>query len=46
MLALRRVADVWEEVVVPADAVYHTHLLPGLEVRPGELLGLRPERGR
>jgi Uma2 family endonuclease len=39
MLVLRRVADVWEEQVVTADATYRTDLLPGLEVRPRELLG-------
>jgi Uma2 family endonuclease len=42
MLVLQRAGDVWEEVVVTADAVYHPHLLPGLEVRPGELLGRTP----
>jgi Uma2 family endonuclease len=36
---LQRAGDVWEEVVVAADATYLTHLLPGLEVRPAELLG-------
>ncbi|MBX6312877.1 MAG: Uma2 family endonuclease [Isosphaeraceae bacterium] len=40
MLALGRAGDVWEERVVPADGTYRTHLLPGLVVRPGELLGL------
>jgi Uma2 family endonuclease len=45
MLVLQRAGDVWEEVVVEADAAYRTHLLPGLEVRPGELLGLRRKRG-
>ena len=34
-----RAGDVWEEAVVLAGAVYRTHLLPGLEVRPEELLG-------
>lgn len=36
---LQRAGDVWDEVVVPTGAVYRTHLLPGLEVRPEELLG-------
>lgn len=36
---LSRAGDVWEEVVVPAGAVHRTYLLPGLEVRPEELLG-------
>ena len=31
--------DVWEEVVVPPGVVYGTRFLPGLEVRPEELLG-------
>jgi Uma2 family endonuclease len=39
LLAQRRLGDVWQDFLVPADAVYRTHLLPGLEVRPGELLG-------
>ena len=46
LLVLRRAGDVWEEVVVPADATYRTHLLPGLEVRPGELLGPPRKRRR
>jgi Uma2 family endonuclease len=46
MLVLQRVADVWEEQIVAADALYHTRLLPGLEARPGELLGLQPGPGR
>ena len=36
---LRRAGDAWEEAVVAAGATYHTALLPGLEVRPDELLG-------
>ncbi len=40
LLVLRRAGDVWEEVVVKTSETYRTHLLPGLEVRPGELLGL------
>ena len=39
MHALVRQGDVWEETIVPASGVYRTNLLPGLEVRPGELLG-------
>jgi Uma2 family endonuclease len=39
LLVLQRAGDVWEEVVVLPGAVYQTHLLPGLEVRPEELLG-------
>jgi Uma2 family endonuclease len=34
-----RAGDTWEEIVVPATGVYRTHHLPGLEVRPAELLG-------
>ncbi len=40
LLVLRRAGDVWEEVVVKTSETYRTHLLPGLEVHPGELLGL------
>jgi Uma2 family endonuclease len=36
---LQRADDVWVEVMVPTGAVYHPHLLPGLEVRPEELFG-------
>jgi Uma2 family endonuclease len=36
---LQRAGDVWEEVIVLPGAVYHTHLLPGLDLRPEELLG-------
>jgi Uma2 family endonuclease len=36
---LQRAGDTWEEAVVPADGVYETPLLPGLHVRPVELLG-------
>jgi len=39
MLVHRRAGDTWQEVIVPAGEVYRTHLLPGLEVRPAELLG-------
>ena len=36
---LRRAGDVWDEVLVLPGAVYQTHLLPDLNVRPEELLG-------
>jgi Uma2 family endonuclease len=36
---LQRAGDTWEETVVAPGATYRTHLLPGLEVRPDELLG-------
>jgi Uma2 family endonuclease len=39
MRVLQRAGDVWDEVVVPAGAMHRTPLLPGLEVRPEELLG-------
>jgi Uma2 family endonuclease len=39
LVALSRAGDVWEETTVAPGAVYRTHLLPGLEVRPEELLG-------
>ncbi len=39
LLVLQRAGDVWLEVLVKADETYRTQLLPGLEVRPGELLG-------
>lgn len=39
MHVLLRAGDVWEETIVPEDGVYRTTLLPGLEVRPAELLG-------
>ena len=39
---LRRFGDVWEEVILGEDATHRTHLLPGLEVRVGELLGDEP----
>lgn len=35
----QREGDVWAETVVAPDAVYQTHFLPGLEVRPEDLLG-------
>jgi Uma2 family endonuclease len=39
LLVLQRAGDVWEETVILPGNVYHTRLLPGLEVRPEELLG-------
>lgn len=36
----RRAGDVWEETVVPPGGSYRPYLLPGLEARPDELLGL------
>ena len=39
MLVLLRMMDVWQEVIVAEDGVHRTELLPGLEVRVGELLG-------
>ncbi len=39
MLVHQRVGDTWQEAIIPAGEVYRTHLLPGLEVRPAELLG-------
>jgi Uma2 family endonuclease len=39
LLVLKRAGDVWEETIVSAGAPYQSHVLPGLEVRPDELLG-------
>jgi Uma2 family endonuclease len=39
MHALVRRGDTWEEIIVPANGIYRTILLPGLEVRPRDLLG-------
>jgi Uma2 family endonuclease len=39
LTVLQREGDIWAEVQVPIDGIYRTHLLPGLEVRPSELLG-------
>jgi Uma2 family endonuclease len=36
---LAREGDTWEETIIPESGVYRTIFLPGLEVRPGELLG-------
>src|SRR3954447_1327528 len=43
LLVLQRAGDVWEEVVVAPGTVYRTRFLPGLEVRPEELLGPEAE---
>jgi Uma2 family endonuclease len=34
-----RAGDVWKQRTVAAEGAHRTHLLPGLVVRPGELLG-------
>jgi Uma2 family endonuclease len=39
LLVLQRFGDVWNELVVLPGAVYRPFSLPGLEVRPEELLG-------
>jgi len=39
MHALVREGDTWEETIVPESDIYHTVFLPGLQVRPAELLG-------
>ncbi len=39
LLVQQRFSDVWHDILIPADGVYQTHRLPGLEVRPGILLG-------
>jgi Uma2 family endonuclease len=39
MHVLVRDGDAWKETIVPATGVYRTIFLPGLRVRPGELLG-------
>jgi Uma2 family endonuclease len=39
MHALVRRGDTWAETIVPASGVYRTIFLPGLRVRPAELLG-------
>ncbi len=39
LLALQRFGDVWNEVIVQTGTVYRPSLLPGVEVRPEELLG-------
>ena len=37
---LSRDGDVWAEAIFREGAIYRTPLLPGLEVRPEELLGV------
>ncbi len=39
LTALVREGDTWEETIVPESGIYHTVFLPGLQVRPAELLG-------
>ncbi len=39
MHVLVRRGDAWQERIVPERGIYRTNLLPGLEVRPAELLG-------
>ena len=39
MHAFVREGDTWEETIVPESGIYHTVFLPGLQVRPAELLG-------
>lgn len=39
MLVLLRLGDTWEEHLYAEDGVHRTELLPGLEVRVGDLLG-------
>lgn len=46
LLVLRRGGDVWVEQVIAAGQTYRTDLLPGLIVRPSELLGIATRRGR
>lgn len=46
LLVLRRAGDVWDERNIPAGKTYRTDLLPGLIVRPAELLGITTRRGR
>ncbi|HWE38186.1 MAG TPA: Uma2 family endonuclease [Isosphaeraceae bacterium] len=43
LTVLRRAGDVWEETQVADGAEYRTELLPGLVVRPVELLGAPEE---
>jgi Uma2 family endonuclease len=39
LLVLKRAGDTWDEIPVPESEIYHTELLPGLIVRPADLLG-------
>jgi Uma2 family endonuclease len=34
-----RAGDTWEITTVPADTIHRAYILPGLEVRPADLLG-------
>ncbi len=43
MLVLVRRGDTWEERLLDEDGIHRTELLPGLEVKIGELLGPRLE---
>jgi Uma2 family endonuclease len=46
MLVHHRAGDTWTRQAVPAGKSYRTPLLPGLVVRPAELLGPKPGNGR
>jgi Uma2 family endonuclease len=39
LMVLQRLGDIWQEMIVPVGETYETHLLPGLVVDPGTLLG-------
>jgi len=39
MHVLVRMGDAWQERIVPERGIYRTILLPGLEIRPADLLG-------
>jgi Uma2 family endonuclease len=39
LIVLARKGDTWDETIIPEAGVYRTVFLPGLEVRPAELLG-------
>lgn len=47
LLVLLRKGDIWAERPIAEDATYRTRLLPGLLVRPAELLGApeKPQQG-
>jgi hypothetical protein len=34
-----RAGDTWKIATVRANVIHRTHLLPGLEVRPADLIG-------
>ncbi|MGP0069873.1 MAG: Uma2 family endonuclease [Isosphaeraceae bacterium] len=42
LIVLTREGDTWDETIIPESGVYQTIFLPGLEVRPAELLGTAP----